>query len=73
MCFVVGSPDRVAEQLAAEMAIMGADRLDVMFQVPGLPDDVRRDSMRRFAAEVAPALAARRDALTVPAVQQEAS
>ena len=48
----------------SEMAIMGADRLDVMFQVPGLPDDVRRDSMRRFAAEVAPALTARRDALT---------
>lgn len=69
MCFVVGGPERVTQRLATEVGVMGADRLDVMFQVPGLPDRARRDSMRSFATEVAPTLATR---LAAERVRQEA-
>lgn len=57
MCFVVGRPDDVARELAEQQQSIGADRIDVLFDIPGLATRDRHESMRLFAHEVAPALA----------------
>lgn len=56
MGFLVGGPESIADQLASEQRVIGADRLDIMVNVPALPARARRESMRLLATEVAPRL-----------------
>jgi alkanesulfonate monooxygenase SsuD/methylene tetrahydromethanopterin reductase-like flavin-dependent oxidoreductase (luciferase family) len=54
--YVVGTPDEVAEQLNAYLALTGVDQLDAMAQIPRLvPADVH-ESLRLLQTEVRPQL-----------------
>ncbi len=53
---MVGTPDEVATQLNAYIAMTGIDQIDAMAQIPRLvPADVH-ESMRLLQAEVRPQL-----------------
>jgi alkanesulfonate monooxygenase SsuD/methylene tetrahydromethanopterin reductase-like flavin-dependent oxidoreductase (luciferase family) len=55
---VVGSPDRVAEQLADGLGRLGTGNLLGLFQLGTLPADLTRRSMGLFAEQVLPRLRA---------------
>jgi alkanesulfonate monooxygenase SsuD/methylene tetrahydromethanopterin reductase-like flavin-dependent oxidoreductase (luciferase family) len=53
---IVGSPNRVAEELTERMARLGVSNLLGLFQLGSLPADRTRANMTMFAEQVAPAL-----------------
>lgn len=54
--FIVGTPDKVADELNRYVATTAVDRLDVMVQIPGLRTDHIRRSMRLIQEEIRPRL-----------------
>ena len=54
--YVVGTPDVVAEQLAAYVATTGVDALNILVHSPGMEAAAARRSLELFAVEVAPRL-----------------
>lgn len=56
MSFIVGTPDEVALQINAYIAETGVDQIDVMVQIPGVPTDMVKRSMRLIRDEVYPQL-----------------
>ncbi|HEV7663775.1 MAG TPA: LLM class flavin-dependent oxidoreductase [Chloroflexota bacterium] len=56
--FVAGSPESVAAGLRRYLSDTAVDRLDIMVHVPGVPHSAVQRSMRLFARDVAPLLAA---------------
>lgn len=71
--FAVGTPDEVAAQLNAHIAVTGIDQLDAMAQIPRLaPADVH-ESLRLLQTEVRPQLIFDRPAEKTQAIEAAAA
>ncbi len=53
---VVGTPESVYEQIHTALVASGARRLNLVFRLRGMPEDVARQSQQLFATEIMPRL-----------------
>ena len=50
----IGSPETVAEKIAANLTILGANRFDLKFGMPGLSPDSLRKNIELYGTKVIP-------------------
>jgi alkanesulfonate monooxygenase SsuD/methylene tetrahydromethanopterin reductase-like flavin-dependent oxidoreductase (luciferase family) len=53
---IIGTPETVYEQLRTGLIASGARRLNLVFRLRGIPEDVARQTQQLFAAEIMPHL-----------------
>jgi alkanesulfonate monooxygenase SsuD/methylene tetrahydromethanopterin reductase-like flavin-dependent oxidoreductase (luciferase family) len=55
---LVGSPEQIIDKFGRYQAALGHELSGIATEVPGLPDDLNRESVERFVGDVIPALRA---------------